>query len=153
MTTKRKSIAAPHLTYSRDADALAIALAPGMPGHRVTRELTPQIHADFIGDQLVAFEIHGASELIPKTYLAAMKPPVDEVSLEEAAREIKRSVNTLRILLREQRITGGRKVGRSWVVPRAALWEYLDSLAPTGRPTADRRAPRRKRVGGATAGR
>jgi hypothetical protein len=147
MSTKQKAIAVPHLTYARDVDALAIALAPGMPGHRVTRELTPQIRADYIGAQLVAFEILGASELIPDRYLALMKPPVDEVPLEEAAREIKRSVNTLRILLREGRIKDGRKVGRSWVVPRGRLWEYLDSLAATGRPTTNPRAPRRKRVG------
>lgn len=135
----------PYLSYSPDADAVAIELAPGHPGDRRTRELAPRVRADFIGELLVGFEILEASTLIPGTFLQAMQRPVDEVTLATAAQLLKRSPNTLRILLRSGRIAGARKRGRDWVVPRAALWEYLDSLAPSGRPAEHPRAPRRRR--------
>lgn len=133
-------------TYDASADAVAIQFGPAPKGVRpLTRSLSPQIRADFHGETLLAFEILDASTVLPAAALETMRAPVELLTLQEASRESKREPRTLRSAIAAGRIVGAVKRGRDWIVPKHALWNYLESLAPAGRPTNNKRAPLRKR--------
>lgn len=125
---------APRMTYDPTADAVAIQLVAGHGGRPVTRELAPHVFADYLGDQLVAFEILDASAIIPLQVLQLMGPAGQMLSLEEAAKETGRQAQTIRKAIAAGKITGAEKKGRDWRVPRHALWNYLEELSPAGRP-------------------
>lgn len=134
------------ITYDRAADAVAIIFAPRPDGRPLTKDLGHGVSADFIGKQLVGFEILGASALIPPAALETIGAAGEELSLKQAAKEAKRQPQTLRKAIERGAIIGAEKRGRDWVMTRAALFNYLESLAPAGRPTKNKRAPHRKRA-------
>jgi hypothetical protein len=140
----------PKITYDAAADAVAIILSPTPRGkHPVTRALdanVPQLRGDFIGTQLVAFEILDASSLIDPKALSQYGSSVEWLILEDAAKEAKRALVTIRQAAAAGRIEGAEKRGRDWFIPRAGLWNYLETLAPAGRPPANRRAPQARRT-------
>lgn len=140
----------PSVTYDATVDAVAVTLAPAPKGSRpVTRELAPGIRADFAGAQLLGLEILDASAMWSARVLATFVPPVTWLTMDEAMAKSKRERSTLKAAIATGRMPGARKVGRDWLIPEHELWNYLESLAPQGRPPKHRRAPARKRRGAA----
>lgn len=146
---RKTTLFVPSITYDPQADAVAISLAPtgggAAPLTRVLDPRHPDIRGDWVGPRLTAIEILGASAFFAPETLARFVAPITELTLAQAAKESKRSASTLRVQINQGRLPA-RKQGRDWLVKRSDLWNYLESLAPTGRPTADTRAPRRRRV-------
>lgn len=136
--------AVPQMTYDPTADAVAIVLAPSVKGARVTRAAPAALRADFVGDQLVGLELLGASALLPTAALAALRPPIEELTMAEAVRESHRQPRTLRSAIAAGKLEATKR-GRDWFIPRHALWNYLESLSLAGRPPANPR-PRRERT-------
>lgn len=136
----------PTMTYDAAVDAVAIQFAPApRETYPQTKQLTPQIRADFAGTVLFAFEILGASRLLPAEALRAMDTAVAELTLREAAKEAKREPTTLRSAIHAGKLAATKR-GRDWFIARGALWTYLEALSPAGRPPRNTRAPHRKRV-------
>lgn len=140
----------PMLSYDAAADAVAIQFASAPKGKApTTRELAPHIRADFLGTQLLGLEILEASTMLSAEALKGLTPPVELLTITEAAKESKRAPTTIRSAIAAGRLTATKK-GRDWVVARHDLWNYLEDLAPAGRPTNNKRAPLRKRRAQAT---
>lgn len=135
-TQKTPAPPAPRMTYDPAVDAAAIVFVAKPDGTPITRELAPHVRADYVGDQLVAFEILDASAIIPLQVLQAMGPAGDMLTLEEAAQETGRQAQTIRKAIAAGKIDGAEKKGRDWRVPRHALANYLEELSPAGRPPA-----------------
>ncbi|MEX2181726.1 MAG: DUF2283 domain-containing protein [Gemmatimonadaceae bacterium] len=134
------------MTYSPEADAFALDFHPVPAGRRVTRELAPNVRADYIGDRLVGFEILDASTLIPSEALATIGAPSFPVlTIAEAAKKFKRHPRTLRYAAERGKIAGAEKTGRDWLVPYVGVLNYVVNLPPAGRPAKHRRAPNRRR--------
>jgi hypothetical protein len=137
------------MKYDAAADALAISFHPRPKGTPTTRELEVRpgelIHADFIGEQLVGFEILDATRLIPAAALKTISAAGELLSVKDAAAISKRAPRTLRIAAERGRIPGAVKEGRDWLIPASGLWAYIDDLSPRGRPPASKRAPNRRR--------
>jgi len=128
------------MTYSAEADALAVDLASGAKGVG-TRELGPGIYADFDAKgRLVGIEVLDASLHYPRAELEALANPVEYLTLAEAAKESKLSPVTLKAQIRNGRLPAIKR-GRDWLVAGHDLWNYLETRAPQGRP-AEKRAAR-----------
>lgn len=140
------------MKYDAAADALAISFHPRPKGTPITRELEvadgQTIHADFIGDRLVGFEILDATRLISQKALETISAAGELLSMKEAALLSKRAPRTLQIACERGRIPGAVKHGRDWLIPASGLWSYIDDLSPRGRPPASSAAPNRRRAGG-----
>lgn len=140
------------MKYDKAADALAISFHPRPAGTPVTRVIavtdSESIHADFIGDQLVGFEILDATRLIPAKALASITAAGELLSVKKAAALTKRQPRTLQIACENGRIEGAVKDGRDWLIPASSLWKYIDELSPRGRPPKAKGAPRRRRSAG-----
>lgn len=132
----------PTLSYDAAADAVAIQFAAAPKGQApITRELAPHIRADYLGAQLLGLEILEASAMLSAEALAGLTPPVELLTIREAAKASKREPTTLRSAIAAKRLIATKK-GRDWQIARHDLLSYLDGLAPAGRPTKNRRAPR-----------
>lgn len=145
----------PTMSYDATADALAIDFArPPKGEHPVTRVLDParpQVRGDFSASgQLLSIEILDATTLIPRKALDLIKPPVVMLTMAEAVKLSGRQPTTLKIMLARGRIPGAEKKGRDWQIPAAGLLNYLETLPPTGKPTTNKKAPRRRRSSAST---
>ena len=119
-------------TYDPKVDALAIDLVDA-PTETV-RELAPGVSGDFDkAGRLTSIEILSASLRYPVRELRKLDDGAEWLMLPAAAKEAGLTAQTLRNRLNAGRLKG-RKVGRDWQVSRAALWTYLESRAPSGRP-------------------
>ncbi|MBX3173257.1 MAG: DUF2283 domain-containing protein [Gemmatimonadaceae bacterium] len=125
---------APRMSYDPAVDAAAIVFVAKPHGRPVTRELAPHIRADYVGEQLVAFEILDASAILPLQVLQAMGPAGAMLTILEAAAETRREPQTIRKAIAAGKIVGAEKDGRDWRVPRHALLNYIEQLKPAGRP-------------------
>lgn len=148
MSRTSKKAFTPAITYDPDADAVAIDLAPTPKGAlRVTRALLaerPDLRADFVGEQLMGFEILGASAFFAPEVLARFGPAAIEHTLAEAAALAKLNPTTLRVLVNQGKLPA-RKKGRDWLVKESDLWNYVESRSPAGRPAADPKARKVRR--------
>ena len=133
------------MTYSAEADALAIDLADGAADRtvRVARGIAADLDAE---GRLLSVEILNASRHYPREVLEAVGPPLDEITLAEAAKESGLTAATLRRQCGAGRIAGVVKRGRDWLIPRHALYNYLESRAPQGRPAAKKKARRTRKA-------
>ena len=123
------------MTYDAEADVLGIWL-PGPTREARTHELAVGVHADLTPDgRLTAVEVLDASSRYPIDALRALEGPADWMTLTEAAGESGLNPATLRRQVLNGRLAA-RKQGRDWLVSAAALWTYLESRAPSGRPPA-----------------
>jgi hypothetical protein len=68
---------------------------------------------------------------------AFMGKSSDPLTLPEAAAEAGLNPGTLRVQIHNGRLEA-KKIGRDWVVTRAALRDYLNNRAPQGRRAKDR---------------
>lgn len=126
------------ITYDAEADVLGIWL-PGPSHDARTRELAPGVHADVTPDgRLTSVEVLHASSRYPAAGLRSLTSPADWMTLAEAAAESGLTPDTLRRQIQNGRLAA-RKRGRDWLVARPALWTYLESRAPSGRPPASRK--------------
>lgn len=129
------------MTYSPTADAVAIELVPEAPSAR-TQHLGPDIAADFDArGRLVSLEILNASAHYAPAELQRLAAPVDYLTLAEAAKESGLAPATLRLQANRQRLAAVKR-GRDWLIPRHALWNYLESRGPSGRPPRSKRGRR-----------
>jgi Protein of unknown function (DUF2283) len=132
------------MTYDADADVLGIWL-PGLAGDARTREIAPGVHADVTPDgRLVALQVLDASERYPAESLRRLGAPEDWLTLAEASAESGITPDALRRQALNGRLTA-RKRGRDWIVSASALWNYLESRAPSGRPPSSARGRRLRR--------
>jgi hypothetical protein len=135
----------PMISYDAPADAVAIRFASAPKGKApTTRELAPNIRADFLGARLLGLEILEASSMLSTEALAGLTPPVELLTIREAAKASKREPTTLRSAIAAKRLLATKK-GRDWQIARHDLLTYLEGLAPAGRPTNNERAPMRER--------
>ncbi len=126
------------MTYSSEADALAIKLAPGAISARMVR-LAPGVNADFDGaGRLIGVEVLRAGERYDRAALEHLAAPTEFLTLAEAAKESGLSPATLRVQLHKGRLTGAKR-GRDWVIATHELWNYLEGRQPRGRPPATRK--------------
>jgi uncharacterized protein YuzE len=133
------------MTYSPTADAVAIELAPEATSAR-TQHMGPDIIADFDArGRLVSLEILNASDHYPAAALQQLSAPVEYLTLAEAAKESGLAPATLRLQASRQRLAAVKR-GRDWLIPRHALWNYLENREPSGRPPASTRARRIRRA-------
>jgi excisionase family DNA binding protein len=81
--------------------------------------------------QLTRHLQHELDELVDRINAAAASPPpaVRAVGPEEAARQLGLSSWVVRNMLREGRLRG-IKEGTTWVVPTAAIDEFLEGSTP-----------------------
>ena len=93
---------------------------------------------------LASVEILDASSRYPAASLRNLPAPMDWMSLAEAAAESGITPDALRRQVLNGRLAA-RKRGRDWVVSPAALWTYLESRAPSGRPPASSKGRRVRR--------
>lgn len=88
--------------------------------------------------RLTAVEVLDASSRYPVESLRTLESPADWMTLVDAAEESGLAPDTLRRQALSGRLAA-RKHGRDWLVSRAALWSYLETRAPSGRPPASRK--------------
>ena len=132
------------ISYDTEADVLGIWF-PGTSDTARTSEVAAGIHVDLTPDGRVAsIEILDASSRYPAASLRNLPAPVDWMSLAEAAAESGITPDALRRQVLNGRLAA-RKRGRDWVVSPAALWTYLESRAPSGRPPASAKGRRVRR--------
>ena len=132
------------LTYDASVDALQFDLAPGTPVAG-TIDWGPGVHLDMDArGRVLGIEVLDASTHFDASVLAGLRPPIVMLTLSEAASESGLSAGTLRVLLNNKRLVGEKR-GRDWQVSLADLYNYLESRAPSGRPSNTRKARRGKR--------
>lgn len=138
--------------YDQEVDVLQVELATVR--RPVTREIAPGVTGDFDAKgRLVGVEILGASKLYPRDALAEVAALDEEwLTLAEAeamAAEEGESVKatTWRVLINGDRIPEDvkRKEAGSWRISRRGVMDYLESRAPSGRPSPGRRVRRTRR--------
>ena len=135
------------LTYDATVDAFQFELAPGTPVAK-TIEWGHGVYVDVDArGRVLGIEVLDASTRFDAASLATLQPPVNTLSLAEAADESGLSAATLRVLLNGGRLVG-RKQGRDWTVTLSDLYTYLESRAPSGRPAKSRKARRKIRATG-----
>lgn len=125
------------MTYSPQADALAVELTPHGRSVR-TQKLAPGINVDWDKEgRLITLEILDASARYPKAELEQLGDAATWLTLAEAEEEGREeggpTAKTLRGLLLKGRIPG-RKRGRDWEIAAHDLWNYLESRSAAGRP-------------------
>lgn len=131
-------------TYDSEADVLGIWL-PGPATDARTHALARGLHVDITPDgRLTSVEVLDASSRYPLERLRTLESPADWMTLVEAAEESGLTPDTLRRQALNGRLTA-RKRGRDWLISRAALWNYLESRAPSGRPPASHKGRRVRR--------
>lgn len=119
------------ITYDPRVDALAIHFVE-RPRSARTEEITEGINFDYNGrGKLVAIEILDASRFAEPAALKKLPKTSNELTLQEAAREIKLEAATLRSLINKGRLKA-RKQGRDWLVELADLYTYLESRDTRG---------------------
>lgn len=127
-------------TYDKAADALSVTFLEGERARTV--KVAPGILAHFDREQrLIELEILGAGGRYPPATLERLGSPVEYLTLAHAAKETGLDASTLRRQLLKKRLRGEKR-GPDWLVTRAALWTYLDSRAPSGRPARRKKARR-----------
>lgn len=129
------------LTYDSTVDALSFELMPGASVAK-TLEWASGVYIDTDArGRVLGVEVLGASKHFEANVLTGLQAPVTQMTLAEAAVESGLSPGTLRVLLNKGRLAG-QKRGRDWQVSLAALYTYLESRAPAGRPAKKRRTRR-----------
>jgi hypothetical protein len=135
--------------YMASEDALSVILAPA--DRPVSREIAPGVTGDFDqSGRLVALEILDASKRYPDADFTTLPDGEEWLTLEEASAAAAEegealAPSTMRVQLKAGRLTG-RKQGRDWLISRAALWNYLESRAPSGRPSPNAPKDRQRHV-------
>lgn len=121
--------------YDAESDVLTITLAqPSKKGGVDSLEVDPGVFCDFQGaHRLLRVQVQDASKRYTAQELAALAGP-PPMGLADAAAQSGLAMSTLRIQIRNKRLTA-EKVGRDWVIYPADLQRYLDSRAPSGRPS------------------
>lgn len=132
--------------YDQKIDALAVSFAKNGRSARTVAVLEG-VNFDFDArGRLITIEILDASTRVPAAALKKLPSAEEWLTLRAAAEESgELEADTLRSLINTGRIRG-KKEGRDWKVTRAELYTYLDSRAPSGRPSPKRSSvkPRRR---------
>jgi excisionase family DNA binding protein len=133
------------VTYDAEADAVSITLLADVP-----RAKTVQVRRGILvhfdaQDRLLELEILQARAQYPPATLERLGSPVEYLTLAQAAKETGLDASTLRRQILNKRLQGEKR-GHDWLVTRAALWTYLDSRAPSGRPARRKKARRPRRA-------
>ena len=116
--------AAPRATYDPSVDAYYLEFA-ATRGRVTTHEVEPGVYLDLgPSGRLLAIEVLDASERLPRALLEGAASAEEWLTLADAAAEAGLSPTTLRVQIRNGRLTA-RKQGRDWLVSHAALETYL----------------------------
>jgi len=137
------------MTYDADGDVLGIWLSAASSDVR-SLEVAPGIHADVSPDgRLVSLEILDASLRYPAASLRHLPTPDEWLTLAQAAAESGITPDALRRQALNGRLAAEKR-GRDWIVSATALWNYLESRAPSGRPPASTKGRRLRHGAGAS---
>ncbi|HXC25266.1 MAG TPA: DUF2283 domain-containing protein [Gemmatimonadaceae bacterium] len=127
------------LTYDPAVDALAVELNPNGRSVR-TVQLAPGVNVDFdTAGRVLTLEVLDASHHVSRKALEVLPTGAESLTLAEAARESGLSANTLRSLIRNNRLPASKR-GRDWYVDATDLFNYLESRDSRGRPPVKTRA-------------
>jgi excisionase family DNA binding protein len=114
------------LTYSPDADALAVQLGKGR-GRVGTRQLVPGVYVDLDArGHLVGIEVLNASRHYPRRELEQLPTPVAYLTVAEAAREERLSPATIRRAIARGDLACVQS-GRTKRVARHDLWNWCEA--------------------------
>lgn len=121
------------MTYDAEGDVLGVWL-PAAGGDARTIEVAPGVHADLSPEgRLVSVEVLDASTQYAAGSLRSLPSPDEWLTLAEAGALSRITPDALRRQVLNGRLSA-RKRGRDWSVSATALWNYLESRAPSGRP-------------------